>query len=330
MLLDVDLSRAAGTDDLAHTVSYAEVAADVVALVEGASLDLIETLAARIADTVLARPLVEAVEVTVHKPQAPVGVPFGDVAVTVRRERCAPVVVALGANLGDVVGTLASAVRHLAEPARGHGRATSRRWSRPTRSAARTSRSTSTRCCWPGPGWRRGRCCARCTTSRRRTGGSARPAGGRGPWTWTSSSTACPAPRASDAAPTPTCCCRTPARPTGRSSSSRGAWCDPEAVLRVGDDVVAVADRLEQLDRDGRAPRTRLETDVVRDGRGVPVRLVLVVALLTTAVAWIGLQPVVRLRPRPARRLVGWGGADRLHGGRRLLRRAADPPVPAR
>jgi len=114
VLLDVDLGRAAGTDDLAHTESYAEVAADVVALVEGGSLDLIETLAARIADTTLARPLVEAVEVTVHKPQAPVGVPFGDVAVTVRRERCAPVVVALGANLGNVVGTLASAVRRLA------------------------------------------------------------------------------------------------------------------------------------------------------------------------------------------------------------------------
>ena len=48
VLLDVDLSRAAGTDDLAHTVSYAEVAADVVALVEGRSLDLIETLASRI------------------------------------------------------------------------------------------------------------------------------------------------------------------------------------------------------------------------------------------------------------------------------------------
>jgi dihydroneopterin aldolase/2-amino-4-hydroxy-6-hydroxymethyldihydropteridine diphosphokinase len=114
VLLDVDLSRAAASDDLAHTVSYAEVAADVVALVEGEPLDLIETLAHRVADAVLARPLVEAVEVTVHKPQAPVGVPFGDVAVTIRRERRVPVVVALGANLGDVVGTLTSAVRQLA------------------------------------------------------------------------------------------------------------------------------------------------------------------------------------------------------------------------
>ena len=114
VLLDVDLSRAAASDDLAHTVSYAEVAADVVALVEGEPLDLIETLAARVADAVLARPLVEAVEVTVHKPQAPVGVPFGNVAVTLRRKRCVPVVVALGANLGDVVGTLTSAVHQLA------------------------------------------------------------------------------------------------------------------------------------------------------------------------------------------------------------------------
>ena len=82
---------------------------------------------------------------------------------------------------------------------------------------------------------------------------------------------------------------------------------DPEAVLRVGGDVVAVADRLEQLDRDGRAARTRTgDRRGERRTRRV-LRLVLVVALLTTAVAWIGLQPVVRRRPRPARRVVGWG-----------------------
>ena len=254
VLLDVDLSRAAGTDDLAHTVSYAEVAADVVALVEGAPLDLIETLAARVADAVLARPLVEAVEVTVHKPQAPVGVPFGDVAVTIRRERCVPVVVALGANLGDVVGTLdlrgappspacpASTVRDVSplvetDPVGGPEQPV-------YLNAVLLAR----------PGWRRGRCCARCTTSRRRTGGSARPAGARGPWTSTSSSTACPAPRASGPAPSPTCCCPTPARPTGRSSSSRGAWSTPRRCCGSADDVVAVADRLEQLDREGVRP----------------------------------------------------------------------------
>lgn len=117
--MEVDLAPAGESDDLADTVSYAEVAADVVALVQGEPLDLIEALAERIASAVLgARPLVEAVEVTVHKPQAPVGHPFGDVAVTIRRERQEPLVIALGANLGDTAQTLQQALWDLAaEPA---------------------------------------------------------------------------------------------------------------------------------------------------------------------------------------------------------------------
>ena len=93
--MHVDLAPAGTSDDLADTVNYAEVAGDIVALIEGEPLDLIEALASRIADRVLARPLVEAVEVVVHKPQAPVGHPFTDVQVSVFRERQAPVVIAL-------------------------------------------------------------------------------------------------------------------------------------------------------------------------------------------------------------------------------------------
>jgi dihydroneopterin aldolase / 2-amino-4-hydroxy-6-hydroxymethyldihydropteridine diphosphokinase len=104
--MDVDLSAAGASDDLADTVNYAEVAADVVALIEGEPLDLIEALAARIAERVLTRPLVEAVEVVVHKPQAPVGHPFTDVQVKVVRERQSPVVIAMGSNLGESVETL--------------------------------------------------------------------------------------------------------------------------------------------------------------------------------------------------------------------------------
>lgn len=113
--LEVDLRRAGRSDLLLHTVSYAEVASDVVALITGPSLDLIETLADRIAAAALRRPLVQAVEVTVHKPQAPVGVPFGDVRVVVVRQRDEPVVIALGANLGAVQATLEAAVRQLAD-----------------------------------------------------------------------------------------------------------------------------------------------------------------------------------------------------------------------
>lgn len=114
LALEVDLSRAAGSDDLAHTVNYAEVAADAVAILQGPSQDLIETVAGQIADAALARPLVEAVEVTLHKPHAPVGVPFGDVTVALRRERDVPVVIALGANLGtDPADTLERAAERL-------------------------------------------------------------------------------------------------------------------------------------------------------------------------------------------------------------------------
>lgn len=84
-----------------------------MAVVEGPALDLIEAVAGRIADRVLARPQVESVEVTVHKPQAPVGVPFGDVEVRLRRERDVPVVIALGANLGEPARTLRAAARRL-------------------------------------------------------------------------------------------------------------------------------------------------------------------------------------------------------------------------
>ena len=115
VVLEVDLARPGESDDLAHTVNYAAVAAEVVEVLAGEPLDLIEAVAERVARRALAHPLVEAVEVTVHKPDAPVGVPFTDVSVQVRRERDTPVVVALGANLGDVQETLEEAVHAVAD-----------------------------------------------------------------------------------------------------------------------------------------------------------------------------------------------------------------------
>lgn len=85
--LRVDLAPAAATDELGLTVDYATVAAGVVAEIGGDPCDLIETLADRIAARILRDERVEEVTVTVHKPQAPVGVPFDDVAVSVVRGR---------------------------------------------------------------------------------------------------------------------------------------------------------------------------------------------------------------------------------------------------
>lgn len=144
VVLSIDTAAAGRSDDLAATVSYADVAEEVHAILAGEPVDLLETLAARIADTVLAHAGVRAVDVTVHKPQAPLTVPFDDVQVALRRTAPAgrppasppardpgvarpdaapdlgaappgpvPVVLALGANLGDATATLRSAVAAL-------------------------------------------------------------------------------------------------------------------------------------------------------------------------------------------------------------------------
>jgi dihydroneopterin aldolase len=85
--LATDTRRAAETDDLAATVNYGEVAAAVLAVIEGPAYDLVETVAQKVAEACLAFDGVEAVEVAVHKPEAPVGVPFRDVVVTIVRHR---------------------------------------------------------------------------------------------------------------------------------------------------------------------------------------------------------------------------------------------------
>jgi dihydroneopterin aldolase len=85
--LTLDTGPAAVSDDLAQTVDYGRLADDVVAIVEGEPCRLIETLAQRVADRCLLDPRVEQVDVTVHKPAAPVQVPFDDVTVTIARRR---------------------------------------------------------------------------------------------------------------------------------------------------------------------------------------------------------------------------------------------------
>lgn len=83
----LDLAPAAAADDLELTIDYGVLGADVVAEIEGEPVQLIETLADRIARTCLQRAPVVAVEVTVHKPEAPMPVEVSDVAVTLTRSR---------------------------------------------------------------------------------------------------------------------------------------------------------------------------------------------------------------------------------------------------
>ncbi|MBW3094860.1 2-amino-4-hydroxy-6-hydroxymethyldihydropteridine diphosphokinase [Bifidobacterium sp. 64T4] len=134
--LYLDLAAAGVSDDLNDTVDYGRAAKEIVAVIEGRHADLIEHLAQRIADRLLAIPPIAKVDVTVHKPHAPITVPFDDVAVSITRSKenakegternagknakeagCAPAthhaVIAIGGNQGDVEATLRDAVRRI-------------------------------------------------------------------------------------------------------------------------------------------------------------------------------------------------------------------------
>ncbi|MBG6084813.1 dihydroneopterin aldolase [Zhihengliuella flava] len=88
LILHTDISAAAAADDLTLTSDYGAVASVVHEQIQAGPYDLIETLTERIASRVLAEfALIRAVDVTVHKPKAPIPVPFGDVSITIHRDR---------------------------------------------------------------------------------------------------------------------------------------------------------------------------------------------------------------------------------------------------
>ena len=129
-VLHLDTSPAAAGDDLSLTVDYGQLAGQIAEVVRGEPARLIETLAERIAEVCLKPDAVHAVDVTVHKPFAPISEAFGDVQVSIRRMREHPpvesgplnrhpvtpveAVLGLGSNLGDRENTLRSAVSALA------------------------------------------------------------------------------------------------------------------------------------------------------------------------------------------------------------------------
>lgn len=83
--LQLDLRRAGLSDELADTVHYGVLAERLAAVVAGEPVDLLETLATRLAEVCLQDGRVTGAEVTVHKPAAPVPLTFDDVSVTVVR-----------------------------------------------------------------------------------------------------------------------------------------------------------------------------------------------------------------------------------------------------
>lgn len=87
LVLGIDTTPAAASDDLRDTVDYGTLVNSVKAAVETDPVDLIETLAQRIANVCLTNGRVQWVRVTVHKPDAPIEATFADVALTITRKR---------------------------------------------------------------------------------------------------------------------------------------------------------------------------------------------------------------------------------------------------
>lgn len=85
--IEADLNTAGKSDSLADTLDYGSLATKVHDLVAGSRWNLIEKVAEEIANLVLTIPLVRAVAVTVHKPNAPIALDFADVSVTIDRRR---------------------------------------------------------------------------------------------------------------------------------------------------------------------------------------------------------------------------------------------------
>ncbi|MEU6581859.1 dihydroneopterin aldolase [Nocardia sp. NPDC046763] len=87
LTLWTDFTAAAKSDDITDTVHYGELAEQVVQIVAGEPKDLIETVVSSIADEVMADPRIQAVEVVLHKPFAPIPHTFEDVRVVTSRRR---------------------------------------------------------------------------------------------------------------------------------------------------------------------------------------------------------------------------------------------------
>ena len=116
--LFLDVEKAAGADDLAQTVSYADAALFMEKRVKEGCFDLIESVAEDLAEGLLLQfPSLTAVTVTVNKPEAPIPVKFQSVGVTVSRKR-ETVYLSIGSNMGERKGYLDMAVERLRSDAR--------------------------------------------------------------------------------------------------------------------------------------------------------------------------------------------------------------------
>lgn len=110
-----DLQPAGSDDDIGSTTNYGEVCQAVDRFMRENRFDLIETCAEGLAHHLLeAFPGIRALDLTIHKPWAPIGLPVEDLSVTIHRARHR-VFLGLGSNMGDRKAYLDGAVQGLKE-----------------------------------------------------------------------------------------------------------------------------------------------------------------------------------------------------------------------
>ena len=108
-----DMSAAGKEDDLTKSVDYSKVCADITKWMKTNSCRLIETVAERLSDKLLMDyPIVKAVDVTVKKPWAPIGLPLECVSITISR-RWHTVYLSIGSNMGDKKKYLENGIRFI-------------------------------------------------------------------------------------------------------------------------------------------------------------------------------------------------------------------------
>lgn len=110
-IIHLDSSEAASKDDCDLTVNYASICQDISDVVSKGSFNLIETLARKIAETIIFKyNRVERIEIRVDKPEAPISLKFKSVAVSIDI-KWHKVYIALGANIGDPEANIMGAVK---------------------------------------------------------------------------------------------------------------------------------------------------------------------------------------------------------------------------
>jgi dihydroneopterin aldolase len=86
--LSLDLKKAGAQDELGASVDYNDLAILIHNEIKGPPFKIVEALAENICAKILsAYPSVDEVKLTVHKPRAPISVPFGNISITIKRSR---------------------------------------------------------------------------------------------------------------------------------------------------------------------------------------------------------------------------------------------------